>query len=151
MENASKALIMAGGMLIALMIIGALILAFGNLSSYQNQKNASTLSSQIAEFNNQFEPYNKDDLTLMELKSLYNKIESYKSTNPEYEITTNIENLIKEKFGETISDLFCNNFSSIEEKYKIKCRFKCKEIQYNSKDGRIKLINFSFIDNTMPK
>ena len=31
MENASKALIMAGGVLIALMIIGALVLMFSNL------------------------------------------------------------------------------------------------------------------------
>ncbi len=33
MENASKALIMAGSVLIALLIIGALILMFNNLSN----------------------------------------------------------------------------------------------------------------------
>ena len=35
MENASKALIMAGGVMIALLIIGSLLLMFNNLSSYQ--------------------------------------------------------------------------------------------------------------------
>ena len=73
MENATRALTMAGGILIALMILGALFLMFNNLSSYQNQNDTSTKSTQIAEFNNQFEPYNKDDLTLMELHSVYNK------------------------------------------------------------------------------
>ena len=68
MENATRALVMAGGILIALMILGALLLMFNNLSSYQNSNDANTKSSQIAEFNNQFEPYNKKDLTLMELK-----------------------------------------------------------------------------------
>ena len=35
MENASKALIMAGGILIALLVLGALLLMINNLSDYQ--------------------------------------------------------------------------------------------------------------------
>lgn len=86
MENATRALTMAGGILIALMILGALFLMFNNLSSYQNQNDTSTKSTQIAEFNNQFEPYNKDNLTLMELHSVYNKVNSNNTKNPEYKI-----------------------------------------------------------------
>ena len=41
MENATRALTMAGGILIALLIIGALLLAFNNLSSYQNQMDSN--------------------------------------------------------------------------------------------------------------
>ena len=67
---------MAGGILIALLILGALIMMFTSLQDYQNTNDAQTKNSQIAQFNNQFEPYNKDNLTLMELKSVYNKIES---------------------------------------------------------------------------
>ena len=93
MENATRALTMAGGILIALMILGALFLMFNNLSSYQNSNDASTKNSQIAEFNNQFEPYNKDNLTLMELKSVWNKIQSNNSKNPEYFIETNINSI----------------------------------------------------------
>ena len=48
MENATRALTMAGGILIALMILGALFLMFNNLSSYQNQNDTSTKSTQIA-------------------------------------------------------------------------------------------------------
>ena len=36
MENASKALIIAGSVLIALLVIGALMLMFNNLTTYQN-------------------------------------------------------------------------------------------------------------------
>ena len=35
MENASKALVMAGGILIALLVIGALLLMFNQVSDYQ--------------------------------------------------------------------------------------------------------------------
>ena len=62
MENASKALIMAGSVLIALMIIGALMLMFGNLTSYQETDTQGTRSAQIAEFNQQFETYDRDDV-----------------------------------------------------------------------------------------
>ena len=77
MENASKALIMAGSVLIALMIIGALILMFGNLTSYQGTDTQSTRSAQVTEFNNQFETYNRDDVRGSDLYSLLNKVIDY--------------------------------------------------------------------------
>ena len=72
MENASKALIMAGSVLIALMIIGALVLMFSNLTSYQETNTRSTRSAQITEFNNQFETYNRKDVRGSDLYSLLN-------------------------------------------------------------------------------
>ena len=77
MENASKALIMAGSVLIALMIIGALVLTFGNLTSYQESNVDSTRTAQIAEYNNQFETYNREDVRGSDLYSLLNKVIDY--------------------------------------------------------------------------
>ena len=77
MENASKALIMAGGVLIALMVIGALVLMFSNLTAYQETNTRSTRSSQIAEFNNQYETYNRDDVRGSDLYSVLNKVIDY--------------------------------------------------------------------------
>lgn len=77
MENASKALIMAGSVLIALIIIGALILMFSNLTSYQETNTRSTRSAQITEFNNQFETYNRKDVRGSDLYSLLNKAIDY--------------------------------------------------------------------------
>lgn len=77
MENASKALIMAGGVLIALMIIGALVLMFSNLSTYQETNIESNRDSQIVEFNNKYETYNKQNLRGSELYSLLNKVIDY--------------------------------------------------------------------------
>ena len=77
MENASKALIMAGSVLIALMIIGALILMFSNLSSYQETDVRSERSSQVAAFNSEYETYNRTDVRGSELYSLLNKVIDY--------------------------------------------------------------------------
>ena len=134
MENASKALLMAGGILIALMIIGSIVLLFANLQDYQNKNDISIKQSQIAKYNNQFEPFNKKDLTLMELKSVYNKIESNNKKYPEYTITTNIESIYPN---------ITLNFSQIEEEEKINRVFKCTNIKYNNLDGRISEMNFA--------
>lgn len=139
MENATRALTMAGGILIALMILGALLLMFNNLSSYQNKNDSSMKDSQIAEFNNQFEPYNKNNLTLMELKSVWNKIQSNNSKNPEYFIETNI----KEEVYPTID----NNFSSLPEEDKQKSVFSCIKIEYDSKEGRINKMYFKGLNS----
>ena len=132
MENASKALLMAGGILIALMIIGALVLLGNNLSSYKNNEQALEKQSQIAEFNDQFEPYNKDDLTLMELKSLSNKIESNNQIHPEYEITTNVENVYPD---------IKTDFKQISQEEKQMRVFSCESIGYDE-GGRINNMQF---------
>lgn len=83
MENASKALIMAGSVLIALMIIGALLLMFNSLSSYQDTNTQNTREAQVIEFNNQFETYNRDDVRGSDMISLVNRIIDYNKRKTE--------------------------------------------------------------------
>ena len=141
MENATRALTMAGGILIALMILGALFLMFNNLSSYQNQNDTSTKSTQIAEFNNQFEPYNKDNLTLMELHSVYNKVNSNNTKNPEYKIEM-IYEFNSNHEDENLKENFKSNFTAIEEAEKMNSTFSCINIEYKGVDGGISKIVF---------
>ena len=79
MENASKALIMAAGILIALIILGALILMFSNLSNYQDTNIQTDREAQIVEFNNQYVTYDRNDVRGNELISLLNKVVDYNS------------------------------------------------------------------------
>ena len=125
MENASRALVMAGGVLIALLVLGALMLMFNNLSVYQNQQDQNVKNDQIAEFNNQFIPYEKDNLTLMELKSVYNKIESNNQRNPDKHINHNI-------ITDNIYSDIGKKFEELPEIDKQTARFSCT-ITY--KDG----------------
>lgn len=153
MENATKALIMAGGILLALLVIGALIMLFSNLSSHQEQNDASRKTAQIAEFNNQFEPYNKDNLTLMELKSIYNKIES-NNKNSDYKIEHNIDESILDGVDankdkkidneDNISNLFFKDdtFNKISKEQKSNRRLICTKVEYNNEAGRISKMEF---------
>lgn len=77
MENATRALTMAASVLIALVIIGAVLLVFNNLSSYQNLNDQTRKDSQVVEFNNQFETYNRTDVRGSDICSLINRVLDY--------------------------------------------------------------------------
>ena len=78
MENASKALLMAGGILIALLVIGALVLMFNQIGEYNRVQDVNKKSSQIAEFNLDFERYLDDKgITGADVVSLINKVVDY--------------------------------------------------------------------------
>lgn len=77
MENASKALIMAGSVLIAIVIIGALVLMFNNLNNYQQVNTQGNRDTQVVEFNNQYETYHRKNVRGSDLYSLLNRVVDY--------------------------------------------------------------------------
>ncbi len=87
MENASKALIMAAGVLIAMMILALavyLVITFGSVSAEVHQKNEET---QILDFNQQFFQYDgRDDLTIYDIVTVANYA---RNNNMNYEFPAN--------------------------------------------------------------
>ena len=85
MENASKALIMAGTILISIMVVSLgvyIINMFGEYTSRQEQERAN---QQIAEFNAQFLKYeNRKDITAQDIVTVANLA---KANNDFYELT----------------------------------------------------------------
>lgn len=80
MENASKALIMAGGILIALLVIGALLLMFNQISTYQQSQTGNEKNMQLSKFNMDFERYLDDKgISGADIVTLANKIVDYNS------------------------------------------------------------------------
>lgn len=73
MENASKALLMAGGMLIAVLIIGAFVFMFTNARTTAETQHEIETVEQMTKFNNQFESYNKKLMRGVEVISALNK------------------------------------------------------------------------------
>ena len=134
MENASKALLIGAGMLIALLVISLLIMMFNSIGLFQSTKNKSDTSEQIAEFNMQFEAYNREDVLGIELVSLCNKINDF---NTKYEddgytkITSNAFTFVNTEK---------NNNNKITSEFK-GTKFKCKSVKYDS-TGRVSQIDF---------
>lgn len=81
MENASKALIMAGGVLTALLVISLLVYARQSLKEYGEAKEQTETLSQTSEFNQSFDAYNREGVYGSELLSLANLVDSYNKEN----------------------------------------------------------------------
>lgn len=77
MENASKALLIAGGVLIALLVVSLAVLAFNQMSNYQRSQSDLDKVEQLADFNEQFTQYVRDDLNGIDLVTLANKVVDY--------------------------------------------------------------------------
>lgn len=90
MENASKALMFAGTILITLMVISAVVFMYRDLTSVKRQESENQKVEEIAEFNKSFESYEKD-LKGAQIFSLANKITDYNNKyagNDGYEAIT---------------------------------------------------------------
>ena len=96
MENAARALTIAGAVLISILVISALIFAYRDLGSVRRQEAENEEEEAILDFNKSFESYDKE-LYGIELLSLANKIDDYntkyvKNMNEGYEkITLKVE------------------------------------------------------------
>lgn len=77
MENASKALVIAGGMLLAMLIIGLIIVVSNNMSEAQRNQDMVKSAEQVTKFNLQFESYNKKSLRGVDIISICNKADDY--------------------------------------------------------------------------
>ena len=87
MENATKALLISGGILIAMLVISIGIVLFSNYrdvgSSYQQQLSAT----QIQKFNANFTKFEgRNDIIIQEIVSLANFVKDYNTDNEGKEI-----------------------------------------------------------------
>jgi len=79
MENASKALIIAGAILLAILIIGLGVFIYNQAANTVNDNGMDQLA--IRQFNGQFEPYLGRQLSSTAAKSLIDTIELNNMTN----------------------------------------------------------------------
>lgn len=104
MENATKALIIAGGMLLAMLIVGLLVWGYTNLSSYRNTQVEAEALEQITEFNSVFEAYNRRSVRGYQMISLANLARDYNTRYREEDGYTPVEIIMKMDTGATLPE-----------------------------------------------
>ena len=82
MENASKALLMAGGILIALLIVAGIVLMWSQISSYSDSESGIIKEEQISKFNQQYASYDRNDVLGSDVISVTNKAKNYNEKKP---------------------------------------------------------------------
>ena len=77
MENASKALLIAGGILMVMLIIGLLAFSWSKITNFYNKDDELAEIEDVSKFNLQFTNYQRDKVYGYELISLANKVADY--------------------------------------------------------------------------
>ena len=78
MENASKALLIAGGILIAILIVTVAVFLFANYSSIGESYDQTVQTNEVQKFNENFTRYEgRENITIQEIVTLYNFVKDY--------------------------------------------------------------------------
>ncbi len=137
MENASKALLIAGGILLAMMVLALLVYMLNAMGDMQESQNTRLLTKQIEEFNKSYLAYDKTRMYGTDVITVVNNAKENNikySDNPEYSMDVKIYDTT----GNPIS-------ISYDEDFKISI-FKCAEVKYNASTGRINEMIFEQLD-----
>lgn len=119
MENASKALLMAGGILIAILIIALLVRSFTSVSIFQKAKLSEEEQAQLVAFNEQYTKYLGQYVYGTEVRTLMNKYDNDKQVK--------------------VLPKGINPPTGVGQDTKY---YKCTEIGYDNSTGKVNSITF---------
>lgn len=163
MENATKALIIAGSILISVIVISLLMMTFGKIGTFQKNQRTEEEAEQIEEFNKDYTKYDGQYVYGTEVITIINKTLDYKEKQgvdiqvnitfvepytykiKDKEYTTKSINLKNESDVYTFIDFTRNNTNANTEddSSDIKNRaFKCTKIEQNPETGKVNYIEF---------
>ena len=111
MENAAKALLIAGGILIAILLIALIRFAWGKYSDYQNSKYELIEIEDVAKFNEQFSNYDRSNVQGYELLTLINQVVDYNERRTTNSVWGNDEKY--NSIGIKVNFLNANNINSL--------------------------------------
>ena len=135
MENASKALLIAGGILISIIIISMFLSMYNRMSSIQKEEAEEKRMEAILKFNAEYEAFDKKIMYGTDVITLANKIENNNTNN----LNNNLYQI--ELY---LNDKKVVNGTKLKESDKDfeKKMFKCVAIDYNE-TGRISIIKIA--------
>ncbi len=145
MENASKALIMAGGVLIGILILSLAVYLFIDFGGKASVIHDRITSNQLTQFNAQFNVYaGRNDVTIYQIITVSNL--AYQNNINEEDDTYKVQVFLEGK-GK-ISDQqdrrnLITDYSAVDTSTgEIKDLFKCNLVKYHE-NGRVSEIHFS--------
>ena len=134
MENASKALLMTGGILIGIIILSLGVYLFSNSSRLNAQYQQQQQMQEIEQINSQFAVYpGEEDITIHDIVTVVNLAKEQNESDPTEPITV--------RMTKPNLDLTNMNINDIIPQY-IDANFICKSIIYRENNGKIQEIIF---------
>lgn len=159
MENAVKALYMAAGVLIGIMILSLAVVLFSSLQGYMEETNKQILFNEVTRFNAKYTKYVDTELTIQDIITVAG--EAYEN-NKSY-------NIDPSKWGESLNSLYIiiyldgsriddqmgkknkivellNAGTSMEDNIIKKYKCSNNSVKYNENTGRINKMEFKTLN-----
>jgi len=137
MENATHALLIAGGILFALLTLSLLVYMFNNMALMQNAKTDKKEAEALADWNMQWESYNKQYLYGLEVLTVINKAED---NNNQYNNSEEYKVIIEVEGKEVNGNTTIKTILMKENKTKL---YTCIGIEFNPNgNGRVYKMKF---------
>lgn len=139
MENATQALLIAAGIFFGILVLSLFVYMFGNASNLQGSMKKNEEMERLAEWNEEWEAYNKRILYGAEVLTVFNKAEQNNidnGNNPLYVVNVKVIDENGNKVTD-IRDYMQSRKTSI---------FECQEMKRNDETGRIQTIVFKFVE-----
>lgn len=115
MENASKALLIAGGVLIGIAVLSIVIFGYNRIRNYQESKQDAKKIEQVSEYNKKFDSYYKNVVTGYEIISLANLADDTNSRYPESEGFANVKIYVRLTKDGSDKDTHLANSSKVKK------------------------------------
>ena len=154
MENASKALLMAAGLLIGLLILSLAVYLFASFGSASAEAHRQNAENQINQFNAQFTAYEgRTDLTIHDIVTATNLAKSnntsYNLTLADYNASTNnlyIAVIVgsqhyETKTSEELDNLIRNDINQISGSENYLPTYRCV-VEINEGTQRVRTVTF---------
>ena len=151
MENATKALLISGGILIAILILSIGVYLFATYGQLGENYERNLSAGEIRKFNSNFIQFEgRDDITAQEIVTLYKFVKAYNEKNETSIADIEVKNAIgsnipnSSNMALTEEDLvkFIENNSNDSTNNNI-IYFECTKLEYNPDTGMIYEIEFT--------
>lgn len=129
MDNATKAILMAGGVLIVLLILSLAVMMFRSIRTMDEAVDSKAMAQELQKWNSEWEAYNKQVMYGADVLTVVNKaaqVNHELADYPNYHVTIKVK-------GIDMNTELESNKNSI---------FTCKEIHYNKETGRVDGMTF---------
>lgn len=150
MENASKALIMAAGVLLGVMILSLAVYLFVNFGTTSAEINKKNVEQQLVQFNDQYASYlNREDLTIYDIRTVASNAKqnnAYYEGKADYQIIVSITGMagrtnLQAKDDTYFDDIIKQDLQTIVNPGDTLPKYKCITVNYNTL-GRVSEVIF---------
>lgn len=127
MENASQALLIAGGVLLGILTVSLLVYMFSTISTVGNASAMQEENKKLVEWNAEWEAYNKRFLYGTEVLTVINKAAQNNVEYDDSDEAYKVKIIGKDISGQEIS---VTNFKNFVENHKTSV-FTCENVEYS--------------------